>query len=153
MWKIQFSDLEALWRVIVDSIDETGVRFSVLLDREPKRFEGGISWLRFRAELIRMGEYKFLNEIEQLERNLVTDQIERELFRCYNEGDKDGVDLCVKTLNGVIGKSKLGLSKLEGDRRLAETARAIRREEAELEKYDTEKLAKMLEAVTGDAGK
>ena len=82
-----------------------------------------------------------------------SDLIERELFRCYNEGDKDGVDLCVKTLNGVIGKSKLGLSKLEGDRRLAETARAIRREEAELEKYDTEKLAKMLEAVTGDAGK
>ena len=76
----------------------------------------------------------------------MSDKIERELYESYNCGDKEGVEICIKTLNGIIAKSKLGLSKLDSDRKLAETRMKFKREGSGLEKYDTEKLLAMLEA-------
>jgi hypothetical protein len=122
-------------------------RFSVLLDTRPDLFEAPMSWMRFRARLIHEGKQVLLGEIEQLERYMVSDKIERELYESYNAGDKDGVEICLKTLNGIIAKSKLGLSKLDSDRKLAETRMRFKREDDKLEKFRTEDLAKMLEVM------
>lgn len=142
--RIDFTDEDVLWSTIVDLMESENQRFSVLLDTEPGLFEEPMSWMRFRARLIHEGKQVLLSEIEQLERYMVTDKIERELYASYNTGDKDGVEICVKTLNGIIAKSKLGLSKLESDRRLAETRMRFKREDDKLEKFDTDKLEKML---------
>ena len=143
MYKIDFDDIEGLWESVISAMDTEGERFSVLLSTKGELFEPRMSWMRFRAELIHRGYNQLLNEIEQMERTLVTDKIERELFDAYNSGDKELVDLCVKTLGGVISKSKLGLSKLESDRRVADTS--IRaRELVALEKFDTKDLLGML---------
>ena len=65
----------------------------------------------------------------------------------FNEGDKDVIDLCLKAMNGIISKSKLGLSKGDSDRKSAEMMLRVRREGDELEKYDTKKLEEMLKRV------
>ena len=142
--RIDFTDEDALWSTIVDLMEREHQRFSVLLDYRKELFAEPMSWMRFRARLIHEGKQVLLSEIEQLERYMVTDKIERELYDAYNTGDKDGVEICVKTLNGIIAKSKLGLSKLESDRRLAETRMRFKKEDDKLEKFDTDKLEKML---------
>lgn len=144
--RIDFTDEDALWSTIVGLMEQEHQRFSVLLDYRKELFAEPMSWMRFRARLIHEGKQVLLSEIEQLERYMVTDKIERELYDAYNTGDKNGVEICVKTLNGIIAKSKLGLSKLESDRRLAETRMKFKRDQDGLEKYDTEKLLAMLEA-------
>ena len=144
--RIDFDDENGLWETVVGLMEEWDQRFSVLLDNRPDIFAEPMSWMRFRARLIHDGKQVLLGEIEQLERYMVTDKIERELYDSYNSGDKDGVEICVKTLNGIIAKSKLGLSKLDSDRKLAETRMKFKRDTEGLEKYDTEKLLAMLEA-------
>lgn len=148
MYEIDFNDDDKTWDNIVKCMDAEGVPFSRLLGLRPELFKPQMSWLRFRAELIHSGKYRLLNEIEQLERVMVTDKVERELYDSYNSGDKDGVDLCIKTLNGIIAKSKLGLSKLESDRRITETGiKAKLLKDTELEKYDTKELEDMLRVI------
>ena len=142
---LNFSNDDDLWAAIVDLMETERQRFSVLLDTRPDLFETPMSWMRFRARLIHEGKQVLLGEIEQLERYMVSDKIERELYESYNAGDKDGVEICLKTLNGIIAKSKLGLSKLDSDRKLAETRMKFKRNQDELEKYDTEDLKAMLD--------
>lgn len=151
---LDFSDDDGLWETIVGMMEEWNQRFSVLLDTRRDLFAEPMSWMRFRARLIHEGKQVLLGEIEQLERYMVTDKIERELYDSYNSGDKDGVEICVKTLNGIIAKSKLGLSKLDSDRKLAETRMKFKVGTEGLEKYDTGKLEMMLEAMKhgSDAG-
>ena len=148
--KLDFNDDEALWASVVDLMETERQRFSVLLDTRPDLFETSMSWMRFRARLIHGGKQVLLGEIEQLERYMVSDKIERELYESYNAGDKDGVEICLKTLNGIIAKSKLGLSKLDSDRKLAETRMKFKKGDETLEKYDTEDLKAMLEAIDGN---
>ena len=145
--RIDFTDEDLLWSTIVDLMESEHQRFSVLLDYNPELFAEPMSWMRFRARLIHDGKQVLLGEIEQLERYMVTDKIERELYESYNNGDKDGVEICVKTLNGIIAKSKLGLSKLDSDRKLAETRMRFKREDDKLEKFNTDELSKMLEVM------
>ena len=153
MYRIDIDDDDVTWESIVNSMDEEGVPFSRLLMLKPELFEPRMSWLRFRAGLIHAGKYRLLNEIEQLERVMVTDKVERELYDSYNSGDKDGVEICLKTLNGIIAKSKLGLSKLESDRRITETGlKAKMLKDAELEKYDTKELEDMLKVIKEKEG-
>lgn len=147
MVKLDFTDDEKLWSSVVGLMETERQRFSVLLDTRPELFETPMSWMRFRARLIHEGKQVLLGEIEQLERYMVSDKIERELYESYNAGDKDGVEICLKTLNGIIAKSKLGLSKLDSDRKLAETRMKFKREDDKLEKYNTDELTKMLEAI------
>jgi hypothetical protein len=148
MYTIDFNDDDKTWNNIVTAMDEQGIPFSRLLALRGDLFEPKMSWLRFRAELIHAGKYRLLNEIEQLERVMVTDKVERELYDSYNSGDKDGVDICLKTLNGIIAKSKLGLSKLESDRRIAETGLKAKELAGKgLDKYSTDELEKMLKLV------
>lgn len=150
---LDFSDDDALWGTIVNLMEKWDQRFSVLLDTRADLFAEPISWMRFRARLIHEGKQVLLGEIEQLERYMVSDKIERELYDSYNSGDKEGVEICVKTLNGIIAKSKLGLSKLDSDRKLAETRLKFKKGEENLERFNTEELKKMLEAIDGrDAG-
>lgn len=149
---IDFTDDEKLWGTAVDLMEGEKQRFSVLLDTRPELFETPMSWMRFRARLIHEGKQVLLGEIEQLERYMVSDKIERELYESYNCGDKDGVEICLKTLNGIIAKSKLGLSKLDSDRKLAETRMRFKREDDKLEKYNTDELTKMLEAIKNGGG-
>lgn len=152
-YKIDFANDDVTWESVVTAMDREGMPFSRLLVLRPELFEPQVSWLRFRAELIHGGKYRLLNEIEQLERVMVTDKVERELYDSYNSGDKDGVEICLKTLNGIIAKSKLGLSKLESDRRITETGmRAKLMAENELGKYSTEELEKMLKLVEAKEG-
>jgi len=148
--ELNFTDEDGLWSTIVDLMERENQRFSVLLDTEPELFEEPMSWMRFRARLIHDGKQVLLAEIEQLERYMVTDKIERELYMAYNTGDKEGVEICVKTLNGIIAKSKLGLSKLDSDRKLAETRMRFKKEDDKLEKFNTDELAKMLEVMKKD---
>ena len=145
--RIDFTDENSLWETVVSLMERWDQRFSILLDTRPDIFDEPISWMRFRAKLIHDGKQVLLSEIEQLERYMVTDKIERELYDSYNSGNKDGVEICVKTLNGIIAKSKLGLSKLDSDRKLAETRMKFKRDGEGLEKYDTNKLEAMLEAI------
>lgn len=145
--RIDFTDENGLWETVVSLMEQWDQRFSVLLDTRSDIFAEPMSWMRFRARLIHDGKQVLLGEIEQLERYMVTDKIERELYESYNSGDKDGVEICVKTLNGIIAKSKLGLSKLDSDRKLAETRMRFKKETEGLEKYDTNKLEAMLEAI------
>lgn len=145
--RLDFNDDEKLWSSVVDLMETERQRFSVLLDTRQDLFETPMSWMRFRARLIHEGKQVLLGEIEQLERYMVSDKIERELYESYNAGDKDGVEICLKTLNGIIAKSKLGLSKLDSDRKLAETRMRFKREDDKLEKYNTDELTKMLEAI------
>lgn len=153
MYTIDFNDDDKTWNNIVTAMDEQGMPFSRLLMLRPDLFEPKMSWLRFRAELIHSGKYRLLNEIEQLERVMVTDKVERELYDSYNSGDKDGVDICLKTLNGIIAKSKLGLSKLESDRRITETGmKAKLLAQNELDKYSVEELEKMMKAIEAKEG-
>lgn len=148
MYKIDLDNDDITWDSIVSAMDAEGMPFSQLLGLRPELFEPSMSWLRFRAELIHSGKYRLLNEIEQLERVMVTDKVERELYDSYNSGDKDGVEICLKTLNGIIAKSKLGLSKLESDRRITETGLKARLlKDGELSKYSTEDLEKMLKVI------
>mgnify|MGYP006935963506 CR=1 FL=1 len=150
---IDLDDDDKTWNSIVSAMDEQGMTFSQLLALRPELFEPKMSWLRFRAELIHAGKYRLLNEIEQLERVMVTDKVERELYDSYNSGDKDGVDICLKTLNGIIAKSKLGLSKLESDRRITETGLKARLlKDNELNKYSTDELEKMMKAIEDKEG-
>ena len=142
--ELRFNDDDALWGTIVDLMESEKQRFSILLDTRPELFAEPMSWMRFRARLIHEGKQVLLGEIEQLERYMVSDKIERELYESYNSGDKEGVEICIKTLNGIIAKSKLGLSKLDSDRKLAETRMRFKRDGSGLEKYDTEELKKML---------
>lgn len=144
---IDFNDDEKLWGTAVDLMEREKQRFSVLLDTRPDLFAEPMSWMRFRARLIHEGKQVLLGEIEQLERYMVSDKIERELYESYNCGDKEGVEICLKTLNGIIAKSKLGLSKLDSDRKLAETRLRFKKGEDKLEKFKTEELAKMLEVM------
>ena len=146
MYKLDFESDDSLWETCVEAMDKYHQPISWLLSSHSEEFEPRVSWLRFRAELIHRGRYRFLNELEQLERSMVTDKIERELYDCYNSGDKEGLEVCVKTLNGIIAKSKLGLSKLDSDRKLAEAGLKAKVVESELTRYDTEELLAMLEA-------
>lgn len=145
MVRLDFSDDEALWGTAVEMMEREKQRFSVLLDTRQDLFAEPMSWMRFRARLIHEGKQVLLGEIEQLERYMVSDKIERELYESYNAGDKDGVEICLKTLNGIIAKSKLGLSKLDSDRKLAETRLRFKKETETLEKFDTEDLKAMLD--------
>lgn len=147
MYELRFEDEDALWESCVRAMDEHDRPISWLLNSEPGLFTPSMSWLRFRARLIHEGRYRFLNEIEQLERSMVSDKIERELYDCYNSGDKEGLEVCVKTLNGIIAKSKLGLSKLDSDRKIAETGLKARALENELTRYDTDELKTLLKAI------
>ena len=141
-------DEDKIWETVVEAMDHEGLPFSRLLGICPEKFKPQMSWLRFRAALIHDGRYRLLNEIEQLERVMVTDKVEREMDDSYNSGEKDGVDLCLKTLNGIIAKSKLGLSKLESDRRITETGlKAKLLKQNELNKYSVEELEKMMKAI------
>lgn len=152
-YKIDIGDDDKVWSSVVDAMDTEGMPFSWLLGNKPELFEPEISWLRFRAILIHDGRYRLLNEIEQLERVMVTDKVERELYDSYNSGDKDGIDICLKTLNGIIAKSKLGLSKLESDRRITETGlKAKMLKQNELDKYSVEELEKMMKAIEAKEG-
>jgi hypothetical protein len=148
MYTLDMQDEDKIWETVVDVMDHEGLPFSRFLGICPDKFEPKMSWLRFRAILIHDGRYRLLNEIEQLERVMVTDKVEREMYDSYNSGDKDGVDLCLKTLNGIIAKSKLGLSKLESDRRITETGlKAKMLKQNELNKYSVEELEKMMKAI------
>lgn len=147
-YTLDMQDEDKIWETVVDVMDHEGLPFSRFLEICPDKVRPQISWLRFRAELIHDGRYRLLNEIEQLERVMVTDKVEREMYDSYNSGDKDGVDLCLKTLNGIIAKSKLGLSKLESDRRITETGlKAKMLKQSELNKYSVEELEKMMKAI------
>lgn len=161
MYRIDYSDYDKLYRTAVEIMSKsrevygTAAGFSVILDKEHKLPEGDRvwiegecpDWITFCGELRLRGMSKLIEEIEWLESKIYAVMLERNLMASYNDGDKEGVELCLKAMNGVIGKSKLGLSKGDSDRKNAEMLWKVKRESDELAKYDTKKLEEMLEAV------
>ena len=127
----------------------------MILDKESKLPEKDRTWIEgecpdwitFCGEMRVRGHSKILEEIEWLESKIHAVLLERNLMAAFNDGDKDGIDLCLKAMNGIINKSRLGISKGDSDRKAAELMIKVKRENEALEKYDTEKLEKMLEAV------
>lgn len=130
--------------------------FSVILDKEHKLpedqrtfIEGECpDWITFCGEMRIRGYSRVIDEIEWLESKIHAVVLERNVMDCFNNGDKEGLDLCLKAMTGVISKAKLGLGKGDADRKNAEFLMKIKGDNRDkLEKYDTDKLEAMLEAV------
>lgn len=161
LYRIDFGSDIDIYKTAVKIMSESrgvyGVNtaFSVILDRESKLDESERKWIEgecpdwitFCGEMRLRGYGKMIEEIEWLESKIHAVVLERNLMAAFNEGDKDGIDLCLKAMNGIISKSKLGLSKGDSDRKSAEMMLRVRREGDELEKYDTKKLEEMLAKV------
>lgn len=161
MYRINYDNDLEIYKTAVKIMSESkavyGVNtaFSVILDKESKLEEGDRTWIEgecpdwitFCGEMRIRGYGKTIEEIEWLESKIHAVLLERNLMASFNEGDKEGIDLCLKAMNGIINKAKLGIGKGDSDRKNAELMVKIRRENSELEKYDTKKLEEMLDAV------
>lgn len=161
MYRINYENDLDIYRTAVKIMSESkavyGVNtaFSVILDKESKLKESERQWIEgecpdwitFCGEMRVRGYSKTIEEIEWLESKIHAVLLERNLMAAFNDGDKEGIDLCLKAMNGIINKARLGIGKGDSDRKNAELMVKIRRENSELEKYDTKKLEAMLDAV------
>lgn len=161
MYRIDYGDSGAIYRTAVKIMSESRERygvstaFSVILDKESKLpeekrewIEGDCpDWITFCGEMRFRGYGKTVEEIEWLESKIHAVLLERNLMAAFNDGDKDGIDLCLKAMNGILNKARLSLGKNDSDRKDADLMMKVKHEKDELEKYDTKKLEAMLAAV------
>lgn len=161
MYRIDYSNSAEIYKTAVKIMSESRERygvntaFSVILDKESKLpaekrewIEGECpDWITFCGEMRYKGYGKTIEEIEWLESKIHAVLLERNLMAAFNDGDKDGIDLCLKAMNGILNKARLSLGKNDSDRKDAEVMMRAKREADELEKYDTKKLEAMLEKV------
>lgn len=161
MYRIDYSNSAEIYKTAVKIMSESRERygvntaFSVILDKESKLpaekrewIEGECpDWITFCGEMRFRGYGKTIEEIEWLESKMHAVLLERNLMAAFNDGDKDGIDLCLKAMNGILNKARLSLGKNDSDRKDAEVMMKAKREADELEKFDTKKLEAMLEAV------
>lgn len=161
MYRIDYGNDLEIYKTAVKIMSESkgvyGVNtaFSVILDKESKLdekdrmwIEGECpDWITFCGEMRMRGYGKTIEEIEWLESKIHAVLLERNLMAAFNDGDKDGIDLCLKAMNGIINKAKLGLGKGDSDRKSAEFMLRVRQENSSLEKYDTKQLEEMLKVV------
>ena len=161
MYRIEYEDPNKIFETAVKIMSESRERygvstaFSVILDKESRLeekdrifIEGECpDWITFCGMMKLKGYGNVIGEIEWMESKIHSVLLERNLMAAFNDGDKDGIDLCLKAMSGVMGKAKLGLSKGDSDRKNAEALMRIKKEADGLEKYDTKKLEEMLEAV------
>lgn len=166
MYRIDYSDSSAIYRTAVKIMSESRERygistaFSVVLDKESvlpedKRewIEGECpDWITFCGEMRYRGYGKTIEEIEWLESKIHAVLLERNLMAAFNDGDKDGIDLCLKAMNGILNKARLSLGKNDSDRKDNELMWKVKRENDELAKYDTKKLEAMLAVVKDKEG-
>ena len=161
MYRIDYSNSAEIYKTAVRIMSESRERygvstaFSVILDKESRLpeekrewIEGECpDWITFCGEMRYKGYGKTVEEIEWLESKIHAVLLERNLMVAFNDGDKDGIDLCLKAMNGILNKARLSLGKNDSDRKDADLMMRAKREADELEKYDTKKLEAMLEKV------
>lgn len=172
MYRIDYGNDLEIYKTAVKIMSESkavyGVNtaFSVILDKESKLEEKDRQWIEgecpdwitFCGEMRIRGYSKTIEEIEWLESKIHAVLLERNLMAAFNDGDKDGIDLCLKAMSGIINKAKLGIGKGDSDRKNAELIARLRHDSNNLEKYDTKQLEAMLkvikesEAVDGGTG-
>ena len=166
MYRIDYSDNLKIYQTAVKIMSESRERygvstaFSVILDKESRLPDGEREWIEgecpdwitFCGEMRYRGYGKTIEEIEWLESKIHAVLLERNLMAAFNDGDKDGIDLCLKAMNGIINKARLGIGKGDSDRKSAELLLRTRKEASELEKYDTKKLEEMLKVVKANEG-
>lgn len=166
MYKIDYGNDLEIYKTAVKIMSESkavyGVNtaFSVILDKESKLpeeerewIEGECpDWITFCGEMRIRGYGRTIEEIEWLESKIHAVLLERNLMAAFNDGDKDGIDLCLKAMSGIINKAKLGLGKGDSDRKSAEFMLRVRNGDSSLEKYDTKKLEGMLKAIEIEEG-
>lgn len=164
MYRIDYSNAAEIYKTAVKIMSESRERygvntaFSVILDKESRRSEGEREWIEgdcpdwitFCGEMRYRGNGKTIEEIEWLESKISAVLLERNLMAAFNDGDKDGIDLCLKAMNGILNKARLSLGKNDSDRKDNELMWKVRKENDELAKYDTKKLEAMLDAVKGE---
>lgn len=161
MYRIDYRNAGEIYQTAVKIMSESrekygvSTAFSVILDKESKLpaekrewIEGECpDWITFCGEMRFRGYGKTIEEIEWLESKIHAVLLERNLMAAFNDGDKDGIDLCLKAMNGILNKARLSLGKNDSDRKDADLMMRAKREADELEKYDTKKLEAMLAAV------
>ena len=161
MYRIDYGNDLEIYKTAVKIMSESkavyGVNtaFSVILDKESKLEEKDRTWIEgecpdwitFCGEMRIRGYSKTIEEIEWLESKIHAVLLERNLMAAFNDGDKDGIDLCLKAMSGIINKAKLGIGKGDSDRKNAELIARLRHENNNLEKYDTKQLENMLKVM------
>ena len=161
MYRLNYDDELGLYRTAVNIMSESkdvygsNCAFSVILDKEHKLAEEDRNfiegecpdWITFCGEMRIRGQSRIIEEIEWLESKIHAVVLERNVMDCFNNGDKEGLDLCLKAMNGVINKAKLSIGKGDADRKNAEFLMKMKGEKTNLEKFDTDELEKMLKIV------
>lgn len=158
MYRIEYDNPEKIYRDAVEMMSASkevyGVStgFSTILDKEhggDRNFIEGYcpDWITFCGEMQLRGYGRVISEIEWLESKIKSRLLELNMMAAFNDGDKEGLELCLKAMNGVISKAKLGIGKGESDRKNAETMLKVNGEKGKLEKYDTKELASMLKVI------
>ena len=153
------ADGESLYEVAISIMEESRSCFSVILDRESKLPEEQRqwitgrcpSWLRLKGELRRSGNQAILGEIISMEAELLSDNIERELYEAYNDGDVGRVELAAKTLSSVINKMKMNSGKLDGDVKRALVGNMLAKERDKLKAYSDDELRLLLKKTKDEA--
>lgn len=157
-YRIDFDEPEVIYQSAVSIMESTRCCFSVILDRESKRPEGERewiegycpSWLRLKGEMRRRGLQGILAEIVALEAELLSDNLEREMYEGYNAGDVERVILATKTLAGVLSKAKMYSGKMDSDVKHALINHGLKNDG--LKQYGTEELKKLLARMKDEEG-
>lgn len=153
MYTISYDDGgQSIFQATVGIMEETGRKFSRVLNEEfsrspeDRKYIQGYcpSWVRLRGEMRRRGMQGLLSEIIILEQEFIADEVEKELVESYNDGDSKKVDLCRKTLDGLIGKTRLSMAKIESDDRKIMATIGRMQNQPKLKSYSTDDLKKML---------
>lgn len=155
---INLEEPEGLYQVAVGIMEQTRCCFSVILDRESRRpeserqwIEGYCpSWLRLKGEMRRRGLQGILAEIVALEAELLSDNLEREMYEGYNAGDVERVILATKTLAGVLSKAKMYSGKMDSDVKHALINHGLKNDS--LKQYGTDELKKLLARMKDEEG-
>lgn len=155
--RIDIGNPESIYEVAADLMDEYKIGFSVIIDGDanaerrgiPRKYTEGYSggWTKLCSELRKNGYGGIVNEIEYLENNMMVKCLGGELWRCYNDGDIEGMKVATSGINGIMAIMKGSFSKIDVDRKNSELALKVRSENDKLEKYDTEKLENMLKVI------
>jgi hypothetical protein len=155
---INLEEPEGIYQTAVGLMEQTRCCFSVILDRESRRPEGERqwiegycpSWLRLKGEMRRRGLQGILAEIVALEAELLSDNLEREMYEGYNAGDVERVILATKTLAGVLSKAKMYSGKMDSDVKHALINHGLKNDS--LKQYGTDELKKLLARMKDEEG-
>lgn len=64
-------------------------------------------WQTFCREMLESGQGDWLEKINALDEAVMVKSLERQLLEYQRDGNKEGVDLCVKALGGIVSKKKI----------------------------------------------